>query len=92
VNNNNYENFLDNNYFFIGLTEQLEDSLQKLSGILKKKINKDLVPRLKVTGRDKQYESLSGTEINAFRQANILDYNLYNYCTNRFGTDTGNNF
>jgi hypothetical protein len=77
----NYQEVLDR-YFFIGITEHLQDSLDQLADMLGKRRLK--VPRLNAAERDNEYYDLSPEVISAFRAANPLDYRIYDYCLQRF--------
>ncbi len=75
-NESNYLEALDR-YFFIGVTEKLQYSLDLLANRLNKKALK--VPRVNRTKRDEQEHKLSKGTIERFKERNQLDYKIYNY-------------
>jgi len=77
----NYKDVLDR-YFFIGITEHLQSSLDKLADLLNKR--KVKLPVLNLSQRDSQVSNLSPGTINRFKAANELDYRIYDYCLARF--------
>ena len=77
----NYRNILDK-YFFIGINESMQDSLDRLAEILHKP--KIIIPVLNQSSRDTQALNLSNTLISAFKHHNELDYLIYNYALNKF--------
>lgn len=77
----NYQDVLDR-YFFIGITEHLQDSFDQLADMLGKRRAK--VSRLNAAERDHEYSEISPDVIRAFRAANQLDYQIYDYCLQRF--------
>ncbi len=64
-------------YFFIGVTEKLQRSLNILAQKLNKRPIK--VPLMNRTKRDGQEHQLSKTAIDQFKERNALDYKIYNY-------------
>lgn len=80
-NESNYKEVLDR-YFFIGLTEKLQESLDKLSIILNKK--KLEVKRENTTIKDDQMELITDEYKAKFKKRNRLDYLVYNYCVEKF--------
>ncbi|MEM9622611.1 MAG: hypothetical protein AAF993_13240 [Pseudomonadota bacterium] len=76
----NYQEFL-NQYFFIGILERGQESLDTLA----KMIGKPSVtlPRENVTIAGEE-ASLSDEFIEEFKEANRLDYAIYDYCLERF--------
>lgn len=77
----NYKDVLDR-YFFIGITEYLQSSLDKLADRVNKR--KVKLPVLNLSHRDSQVSNLSPEMINRFKAANELDYRIYDYCLARF--------
>jgi hypothetical protein len=77
----NYKEVLDR-YFFIGITEHLQASMDKLAALLNKR--KVKIPVLNLSQRDSQVSNLPPGMINRFKAANELDYRIYNYCLTRF--------
>lgn len=74
----NYKEVLDR-YYFIGVTEYLQESLDKLACKLGKPKTK--VPLLNKTERDDQL--LSEDVIQRFKEKNRLDYLIYEHCKSR---------
>jgi hypothetical protein len=77
----NYKEVLDS-YFFIGITEHLQLSMDKLAVLLNKRKVKP--PVLKQAKRDSQASRLPPGTINRFKARNELDYRVYDYCLSRF--------
>ena len=77
----NYKEVLDR-YFFIGITEHVQLSMDKLAKLLNKR--KVKLPVLNPSRRDPQVSSLPPEIINRFKAANELDYRIYDYCLTRF--------
>ncbi|NIM12731.1 MAG: hypothetical protein GTO45_11580 [Candidatus Aminicenantes bacterium] len=77
----NYKDVLDS-YFFIGITEHLQLSLDKLAMLLNKR--KVKLPVLNRAKRDSQTSGLPPAIINQFKAKNELDYRIYDYCLSRF--------
>ena len=77
----NYKEVLER-YFFIGITEHIQLSLDKLAVLLNKR--KVKLPVLNRSQRDSQISSLPPGMINRFKEANELDYRIYNYCLEKF--------
>jgi len=68
-------------YFFVGIVEHAQESMDKLADLLAK-------PRLQLgvenqSERDSQFENLSPKLLEKFRKENALDYLLYDYCYKR---------
>lgn len=73
----NYKEVLDR-YFFIGIVEKMQESMDKLALLLeKKKIN---IPMVNTTEKDSQISELTPEFIKIFKEKNKLDYKIYNYC------------
>jgi hypothetical protein len=67
-------------YFFIGLQDYLQSSMDVLTTLLKKpQIN---LPRLNTSSRDKY--SLSDDFVQRFKENNALDYRIYDYSRVKF--------
>jgi hypothetical protein len=79
-----YDNYkkVINNYFFIGITEYLQDSFNKLASLINK--DKIILPKLNVSIKDNQVHKLSAKTIKNFKYKNDLDYRLYDYCKMKF--------
>jgi len=78
---NNYKEILDR-YFFIGITERMQDSMDKLAEILnKRKIQMHIANK---TERDSQMSILTDDFIEKFKKKNELDYMIYDYCVEKF--------
>lgn len=76
-----YKEVLDR-YFFIGILEKLQESMDKLAIILKK-------PRIDIkllnkTQRDDQVSILTPEFVSKFKKDNELDYAIYNYALSSF--------
>jgi len=68
-------------YFFVGVTEHMQDSLDKLAGLVGRPRVK--VPLLNEAARDQQVLMLSPTVLREFRHRNELDYLIYQYGLDR---------
>ncbi len=80
-NADNYKDILDR-YFFIGINENMQESLDILMTLTgKKRID---IPVINVSKRDDQLNSLSKDVVLKFEKRNALDYNIYEYALNRF--------
>lgn len=77
----NHKEILDR-YFFIGITEHVQLSMDKLAKLLNKR--KVRLPVLNLSQRDDQVSGLPPDIINQFKAANELDYRIYDYCLTRF--------
>ena len=77
----NYKEVLDK-YFFIGITERLQESLDKLAGILNRR--KVKVQFVNKSERDEQMSVITDDFITKFKEKNKLDYLIYNYCLEKF--------
>jgi len=79
----NFREILDR-YFYIGLLEEGQLSLDILAWLLGKKAHP--FPRINETLKSDAFasESLTVKEIEQFREANKLDYMIYDYCKKRF--------
>lgn len=74
----NYKSRIDS-YFFVGIVEEYNKSMQLLS----KKISKPDIKKIPFENRsysNSLLESLSKEEINSFKENNKLDYLIYDYC------------
>ena len=78
VNEENYKNKLDQ-YFFIGIQEELQLSFDALAKLLKKP--KLELPVINTTEKyvTNSVESLNDQQIQEFKKENLLDYQIYNY-------------
>jgi len=77
-----FDNYLEvlDRYFFIGVVEFAQESMDKLANLLGK-------PRLQLSyenksQRDVQCDNLSAEIIDKFKKENKLDYLIYHYCCN----------
>jgi len=77
----NYKNVLDS-YFFIGIVEKMQESFDKLADKLDMK--KVRVPYSNKSEKDSQIDLLSSEFIEEFKKNNSLDYDIYNYCLEKF--------
>jgi SAM-dependent methyltransferase len=77
----NYKEVLDR-YFFIGIVEKMQESID----ILAKKLNKKsiIVPRVNVSDKDSQLEEITPEITEEFKRLNKLDYLIYEYCLEKF--------
>lgn len=80
-NEDNYREILDK-YFFIGITERFEESVELLMRLLNKKNVR--IPKKNVSKKDNQVLELSNETIKKFTKENDLDYLVYNYCKKKF--------
>jgi hypothetical protein len=78
---NNYKEIL-NRYFFIGITERMQESVNKLAEIFNKR--KIQMPIANKTERDSQMSILTDDFVKNFKLKNELDYKIYNYCAEKF--------
>lgn len=77
----NYREVLDR-YFFIGISEKMQESMNILADKLdKKRIN---VPVINTTQKDYQINDLTPEFLEIFKKRNKLDYMIYEYCLERF--------
>lgn len=76
---NNYQSVLDR-YFFIGLIERGQESIDVLAELLGKK--KVEIPHMNVSTKreEAESESISMGVRKEFYENNILDYKIYEYC------------
>ncbi len=72
----NYKEVLDR-YFFIGILEQPQASLDKLVALMNKKLIK--LPLENATERDQEELNISPEIIEEFKKLNYLDYLIYDY-------------
>ncbi|MEH6557748.1 MAG: hypothetical protein V7708_08140 [Oceanicoccus sp.] len=77
----NYKEVIDE-YFFIGILEDAQASLDTLASLVRKPVVK--VPWVNTTAPE--HESLTPDEISQFREDNELDYLIYDYCVEKFNT------
>ena len=80
-NENNYKEVLDR-YFFIGIVEQMQESIDKLADLSGK--TKIELPTLNISKKDDQAINLSPEFIKSFKEYNSLDYKIYEYCLEKF--------
>jgi hypothetical protein len=81
----NYKDVL-NQYNFIGIMEQYEESLKRLAALLGKK--EVVLPHVNQSKRTTDIHDLSPETIERFRNLNELDYCLYNFCKEHFELQT----
>lgn len=77
----NYKEILDK-YFFIGIVEKMQDSINLLADKLNKK--SIIVPRVNVSEKDSQLDEITQDVKDEFRNLNGLDYLIYDYCLEKF--------
>ncbi len=80
-NESNYKEVLDK-YFFIGIVEHMQESMDKLALLIGKKRIKVKVANKSI--KDSQISELNPTIIEKFKENNKLDYMIYDYCLERF--------
>lgn len=74
----NYKQVLDK-YFFVGIVERFQQSIEILSDMLRKPAPKK-TQQLNISPRNDEPSNLSEHDINNFHQINSLDYEIFNYC------------
>ncbi|MEO8210396.1 MAG: hypothetical protein ABI840_07525 [bacterium] len=77
----NYKEILDR-YFFIGITERMQESFNKLAVILNKR--KIRIPFINISEKDSQISLLKENVVKEFKEKNKLDYMIYEYCLEKF--------
>jgi len=77
----NYQKVLDS-YFFIGITDKLQESFDKLAMLLNKR--KITMPVLNLTNKDSLLSFNTEDFKVHFKQKNKLDYLIYQYCLDKF--------
>lgn len=79
----NYKEVLDK-YFFIGLVENLQESLNKLGILLGKK--SVILPVINKSVKDSQIEEILNDKefINEYKKRNKIDYLVYEYCKEKY--------
>lgn len=77
----NYKEILDQ-YFFIGITERMQESFDKLAKLTGKRKLK--VPFVNKSKRDNQINALTEDYVKEFKERNSLDYKVYEYCLKKF--------
>jgi len=77
----NYKEVLDR-YFFIGITEKMQESIYKLSTLVNGK--KITVPVVNTSQKDNQLDELGAKFIEEFMEKNRLGYLIYDYCIEKF--------
>jgi hypothetical protein len=84
VTDQNYKSVL-NRYNFIGIFEEYEESLLRLSSLLG---NKNLVIKdVNNAKKDDLINSITQEDIDKFEVQNELDFAIYNYCLERFNSN-----
>ena len=76
----NYREAL-NSYFFVGITEFLQESMDQLASLLNKPTVR--VPMFNPSGKDGQVCVLSQSVLEDFKDKNELDYLVYQYCLDK---------
>jgi len=77
----NYKKVLDR-YFFIGIVEQMQVSLDKFADLIYKK--RQNLPMVNISEKDSQIEDLTPQVLGKFKDQNRLDYLIYDYCREKF--------
>lgn len=85
---NNYKERLDN-YFFIGIMEDYEKSVDLLSKKMEMKIGRS-IPNINKSDSGKYYALLSDEVKKKFKELNYLDYLIYDYSRGLLNADKGN--
>lgn len=80
-NEKNYKEVFDR-YFFVGITERMQESFDKLALILNKRKLK--VPFVNQSKKDSQTNEITSEFKDNFRKNNKLDYLIYDYCLEKF--------
>jgi hypothetical protein len=80
-NENNYKEVMDN-YFFIGIVERMQESIDTFARLIGKKTFE--VKRENVSFRDSQIELVTEDVERRFIESNKLDYLIYEYCCEKF--------
>lgn len=81
VSEENFRNVLKR-YFFIGILEYPQESMDRLADLMNKKRIK--IPFENDSKRDAQPRTLDPGVIAEFKQRNQLDYKIYNHCRQQF--------
>lgn len=77
----NFKDVLDR-YYFIGIVESMQESLDKLADRLgKRRVN---IPVMNESVKDNQIKLIDQTFIDNFKSENELDYMIYDYCVEKF--------
>ena len=82
----NYKEVIDK-YFFIGIVERMQESIDKFARIIGKKSFS--VKRENVSSKDPQIELVTEDVENKFFESNKLDYLIYEYCCQKFDSMEG---
>lgn len=82
VNETDYQQKLDA-YFFIGVQEELQSSFDTLASLIRKPKIQLPTENKSETDRKNSVEHLTPREIAQFKQANHLDYQIYDYAKRR---------
>ncbi len=77
----NFKDVLDR-YFFIGIVESMQESLNKLADTLRKR--RISIPIMNESVKDDQINLINQNFIDNFRAENELDYMIYDYCLEKF--------
>lgn len=77
----NFRTILDR-FFFIGLTEELQKSVDCLARMIGRPSM--TVPVLNTSPRHSKAQEMNDAEIAHFKEINYLDYAIYEYCQQRF--------
>lgn len=73
----NYQEVL-NSYFFVGILEENEQSINRLGKLIGRKVLFK-IPHVNQTNSNTEMEKLDQEEIEQFKKMNELDYKIYNY-------------
>lgn len=79
-NSENYKTTIDQ-YFFIGILEKAQESLDILADLINRP--KIKYPHINLSKRNSEFENLSKELIEAFKVENHLDFLIYEYCVQK---------
>ncbi|MDQ3021254.1 MAG: hypothetical protein M3R36_11905 [Bacteroidota bacterium] len=77
----NYKQIIDK-YFFVGIVERLQESFDLFADLIGKKEEK--IPLLNTSEKDSQMNELTPEFLKKFKNHNVLDYKIYDYCLEKF--------
>ena len=84
-NSSNYKSQI-NKYFFIGILEDAQNSLDIFSKLINEQ--RVILPHINKTERTEAEIKLTKADIKEFKERNKLDYKIYNYCKNKLDLHT----
>lgn len=80
-NEKNYKEVIDR-YYFVGIVEKFQESFDIFADLIGKK--KVVIPYLNTTKKDSQLDNLTPDFMKEFKLKNKLDYDIYDYCLEKF--------